>query len=105
MKQIFQLRETNRTVRNQYKLNLSVPKVNQVSYGEKSLRFYGPKIWNLLPLHVKTSENVKTFKDIIVVHVTEGCVRVELNLFCLKSSSYQSSTQHPLTLYTPHIQF
>ena len=35
MEQIFQLRETNRTVRNQYKLNLSVPKVNQVSYGEK----------------------------------------------------------------------
>ena len=35
MKQIFQLRETNRTVRNQYKLNLSVPNVNQVSYGEK----------------------------------------------------------------------
>ena len=64
-KQISQLRETNRTVRNQYKLNLSVPKVNQVSYGEKSLRFYGPKIWNSLPLHVKTSENLKTFKDII----------------------------------------
>ena len=35
MKQIFQLRETNWTVRNQYKLNLNVPKVNQVSYGEK----------------------------------------------------------------------
>ena len=35
MKQLFQFRETNRTVRNQYKHNLSVPKVNQVSYGEK----------------------------------------------------------------------
>ena len=65
MKQIFQLRETNRTVRNQYKLNLSVPKVNQVSHGEKSRRFYEPKIWNSLLLHVKTSENLKTFKDII----------------------------------------
>ena len=65
MKQIFQLRETNRTVRNRYKLNLSVPKVNQVSYGEKSLRFYGPKICNSLPLYVKTSENLKTFKNII----------------------------------------
>ena len=40
MKQIFQVRETNRTVRNQYELNLSVPKVNQVSYGEKSPRYY-----------------------------------------------------------------
>ena len=65
MKQIFLLRETNRKVRNQYKLNLSVPKVNQVSYGGKGLIFYGPKIWSSLPLHVKTSENLKTFKDII----------------------------------------
>ena len=57
MKQIFQLEETNRTIQNQYKLNLRVPKVNQVSYV--------PKIWNSLPFHVKTSENLKTFKDII----------------------------------------
>ena len=63
MKQIFQLRETNR-FRNQYKLNLNVPKVNQVSYGEKSLGYYVPKIWNSLPFHVKTSENLKTFIDI-----------------------------------------
>ena len=64
MKQTFQLRETNRAVRNQYRLNLSVPKVKQVSYGEKSLRYYGPKIWNSLPFNVETSENLKTFKDI-----------------------------------------
>ena len=37
IKQIFEFRETNRTVGNQYKLNLSVPKVNHVSYGETSL--------------------------------------------------------------------
>ena len=35
MIQIFPLRETNRILQNQYKLNLSVPKVNQISYGEK----------------------------------------------------------------------
>ena len=39
MKQIFQLRKTKRTVRNQCKLKLSVPKVSLVSYGEKSLRY------------------------------------------------------------------
>ena len=36
MKQIFQLRETNRKARNQCKLNLRVSKVNQVSFGVKS---------------------------------------------------------------------
>ena len=65
IKQIFQLRDPNRTVRNQYKLNLNVPKVNQVSYAEKSLRYYGPKIWNSLLFHIKASENLKFFKDII----------------------------------------
>ena len=65
MKQIFQLRKTNRIVRNQDKLNLSVSKVNQGSYGEKSLRYYVSKLWNTLPFHVKTSKNLKTFKDII----------------------------------------
>ena len=52
MKQIFQLTETNRIVRNQYELNLDVPKVSQV------------KKMNSLPFRVKTSENLKTFKDI-----------------------------------------
>ena len=28
-------------------LNLSVPKVNHVSYGEKSLRYAEPKIWRI----------------------------------------------------------
>ena len=40
MKEILQLKETNRIVINQYKLNLSVPKVNQVSYGEIDLIYY-----------------------------------------------------------------
>ena len=62
MKQIFQLRESNSIAWNQYNLNLSVPKVNQVNCGEKRLRYYGPKIWTFL-IHIKTSENLKTFKD------------------------------------------
>ena len=33
--QIFQPKETSGIFRNQYKVNLSFPKVNQVSYGEK----------------------------------------------------------------------
>ena len=76
VKQIFQLRKTNRTARNQSKLNLSVPKVSQVSYGEKRLKYYGPKIWNSLPFHIKASENRKLSKRLLkiemVVHVAVG---------------------------------
>ena len=65
MNKIFKLRKTNREIRSNYKLNLNVPTINQVSFGDKSLRYYGPKIGNLLPFHRKSSENLEVFKNII----------------------------------------
>ena len=59
------LRVTNRMVRSQYRLNLEIPKVNQVSFGNKSIRSFGSKIWNSLPRHVKFCENLETFKRVI----------------------------------------
>ena len=52
MNEIFDLRKTNRAVRNQYKLNLEVPTINQVTFGIKSIRYLGPKIWNSLPFDI-----------------------------------------------------
>ena len=65
MNEIFELRKTNRAVRNQYKLNLEVPIINQVTFGAKSIRYLGPKIWNSLPFHIKSSENYTTFRKVI----------------------------------------
>ena len=48
MNEIFKLWETSRAVRSNYKLNLDVPAINQVSFGNTSLRYYWPKIWNSL---------------------------------------------------------
>ena len=56
-----------------YNLNLCVYKVNQVSYCGKRLRFYASKIWNSLLFHVKTSKNLKTFKDIIKIRNGSTC--------------------------------
>ena len=50
MNEIFELRKTDRTVRNQYKLNLEIPIINQVTFGTKVIRYLGPKIWKSLPL-------------------------------------------------------
>ena len=58
MEELFKLRETNRNVRNKYKLNLNIPVVNQVNYGTKSLRSLGPKIWNSLPHHLKSAKKI-----------------------------------------------
>ena len=50
MNEIFELRKTDRAVRNQYKLNLEIPITNQVTFGTKVIRYLGPKIWKSLPL-------------------------------------------------------
>ena len=54
-----------RLLREQYKLNLETPEWNQVTFGEKSLKVYKPKVWNSLPFHIKTSENLIQFKSLI----------------------------------------
>ena len=65
MNEIFILRVTNRMVRSQYRLNLDIPKVNRVSFGNKTISYFGPKIWNSLPPHIKSCENLETFKRVI----------------------------------------
>ena len=63
MKQIFELRETDRNVREKYRLDLNVPNYNQ--FGKKSLRMFGPKILSSLTYHIKSSENLESFKTVI----------------------------------------
>ena len=65
MKDIFEKRDENRVTSDRYKLNLNIPRRNQVTFGTKSLKFYGPKIWNTLPVNIKTAENFNAFKDLI----------------------------------------
>ena len=38
-------------------------KVTSVHHGTESLSFLGPKIWDLIPLDIRQSENVKSFKE------------------------------------------
>ena len=66
MRDLFSLRETNRLIRKIYMLNLSLPVHNQVTFGSKSLKICKrPKIWNSLPYHIKSSENLELIKMII----------------------------------------
>ena len=97
MKQFFQLRQTNRTVRSQHKLNFSVRNFNQVSYGEERLRYYRLLI-SVTPFRVMSRlvEILKLSKTLLkigmVLHATVGSVRVDLIKFCFKSFSHFSNT-------------
>ena len=86
MKQIFQLREINRTVQNRYKLNLNVPKVNQLirlAMVKKVLDITGLISGTPFRFMLRLVKILKLSKKLLiiglVVHVTAGYVRVELN--------------------------
>ena len=63
MNNIFILKINDREVRDKYKLNLDIPKWNQRTFGYKSLKGLGLKIWNNSPYHVKSSDSFDTFKN------------------------------------------
>ena len=46
-------------------INLEVHIINQVTFGVKPVRYDGPKLWNSLPFHIKSSESLMNFKIII----------------------------------------
>ena len=56
IKNLFKVRKTNRTQREQYKLNLEMPKSNQVSFGTKSLHMQCSRVWNASPFYIKLKE-------------------------------------------------
>ena len=47
--------------------DLSVPRVNKTTFGLgiRSIRYEGAVMWNHLPKHIKTAENIATFKKLI----------------------------------------
>ena len=65
MRDLFSLRETSSLIRKKYMLNLSISVHSQVIFGSKSLRVFRPKVWNSLPYHIKSSENLELLKIII----------------------------------------
>ena len=65
MKKVFETKKNKRIIRDRYKLNLNIPRTNQVTFATNSLKSYGPKIWNDLPFNIKTAENLNIFKTLV----------------------------------------
>ena len=53
--------------------DLKVPRVNQTTYGSKSIRFEGARLWNHLPEHIKSAENLNIFKNLIKYWIGPSC--------------------------------
>ena len=53
--------EPPRNLRSSDQLYLSVPRVN-LKYGERAFSYCAPKLWNSIPIYVKRSPSVFTFR-------------------------------------------
>ena len=49
------------------------PAINSTHFGEDSLRYFGSKVWNLIPCNIIEAENVNIFKNLIRNWAPEKC--------------------------------
>ena len=72
MNSVFQNRDYNGPhLRSQN--DYQMPKINTVAFGENSLRYLAPKIWNMLPKNIKHLETLNEFKNAIKMWVPPEC--------------------------------
>ena len=96
MEGIFKLSLCPIPLREEYKLNLNIPRKKQVTVGTKSLEILGLKIWNNLPCHVKSAENLNVFKNFIKKWNVSSC---SCNVCALKIFNYNIIPQMIFVLY------
>ena len=58
-------------LRNQY--CFATRPIRTVHYGENSLRYLGPKVWELIPSQIKDAETLDIFKILIKKWKPENC--------------------------------
>ena len=70
MLDLFQRREVNYNIRSQ--TDFSLRSVNTSSYGLRSLRYLAPKIWNLVPQHIRSAKSLSQFIRKIKSWIPDG---------------------------------
>ena len=63
IKDLFNIRYTNYQLRGSN--ILSLPRINTTSYGSKSIRYFGPKIWNFLDDNLRIQPDLQSFKKFV----------------------------------------
>ena len=53
--------------------DFSLPQVKSVNYGLKALRYFGPKIWNILPNDIKNSRTLREFSKKVKSWIPQNC--------------------------------
>ena len=66
-----EIRYKSHNCRPQDFLLLETKRVN-TKYGKRTFSYAGPKLWNALPLHVRTEEKIETFKRQVKTLLFDG---------------------------------
>ena len=61
IQELFEFRTTSYDMRDNDQF--SVPVFNSITYGKRSFRYYGSKLWNKLPYEIKQNISLSTFKS------------------------------------------
>ena len=80
MKEIFTVKNCNKTVRQQHKNNLEIKVTKSATFGTKSLTSLGPKVGNSLPAHLKLCECLPFFKKMIGMVLNTCAINAKKNL-------------------------
>ena len=65
--EMFHYKQTSYRLRSQNHLILYVPK-SKLTYGDRSLQISGSKLWNDLPLSIKSAQSLKQFHTLLKTH-------------------------------------
>ena len=63
------VKKPNRGLRSDCGNLLVIPKTKLVSYGDRSFSYAAPRLWNSLPVHIRHSQNLSTFKTSLKTHL------------------------------------
>ena len=61
--------ESCRALRSENQMNLKVPKTRLKSYGDRAFSHAAPKLWNKLPLEIKSASTLELFKSKLKTHM------------------------------------
>lgn len=63
LQSLFTNRETHYNMRDNNQF--IIPHFNTVNYGKKSLNYYGAKLWSYIPIEIKESNSLASFKSAV----------------------------------------
>ena len=73
MKNVFKKSDISKSKRTQHQNNLIVPRPNYYEFGTESFTSLEPKIWNSLPVNIKSADMFEVFKKYIKTWDREMC--------------------------------